>query len=161
MAKDLTRREFIKTTAVVGAGLATLPFSIIQGRDKSKVRIGVFGVESRDTSYVRRLIKHPGVENPAIFDVRRENSECEKNIITEADHKASELYTRRKKVYKKLITRDNLDGIIIVTPWRLRVPIAIVGMKTGKYVGWKCWLLIPLMVALSWSIHRNLQGCLI
>ena len=34
-----------------------------------------------------------------------------------------------------MVKRDDLDGIIIATPWEWHVPMAVATMKAGKYAG--------------------------
>jgi hypothetical protein len=157
--KDLSRREFIKTTAAAGAGFAAMPFSIMKGYDKSKVRIGMIGVGGRGTSHLRGLLKRPDVEIPAVCDVRKKSAERAKDLVVKAGRDAPELYTvsgkiyekkpeshdyalplpvqtpESKNAYKKLIARDDLDAVLIATPWRFHTPIAVDAMKAGKFVG--------------------------
>lgn len=134
-------------------------FSIIKEYNSSKVRIGIVGVGGRGTSHLKGLLKRMDVEIPAVCDIRKEHAERAKNLIVQAGHKAPELYTvngniyeqrnvspshalpipvetpESKNAYKKLIARDDLNGVIIATPWRFHVPIAVAAMKAGKYVG--------------------------
>lgn len=157
--KDLSRRKFIKQTAFTSAGLAVMPFSIIKGHSNTKVRIGMIGVGGRGTSHVNGLLRHPDVEIPAICDIRKENAERAKHLIVKAGQKEPELYTVSGSIYesrdgspdsalpmpvqteastnayKRLVERDDLDAVIIATPWRFHTPIAVAAMKSGKYVG--------------------------
>jgi predicted dehydrogenase len=159
MKENVSRREFLKTTAITGAGLAAMPFSITKGYGKSKVRIGMIGVGGRGTSHVKGLLKRSDVEIPAVCDVRKKHAEHAKNLIVKAGQKAPELYTggervyeprnvppdhalpipeqtpESKNAYKKLIARDDLDAVLIATPWRFHTPIAVAAMKAGKFVG--------------------------
>ncbi len=159
--KEVNRRKFIKNTAISGVGLTVLPFSMIKGKgyDRSKVRIGIIGVGGRGMAHVSGLLEHPAVEIPAVCDVRKRNTEHARDLIVKAGQEAPELYTvdgeiysRRpessnyalpvpvqtpeaENVYKKLIARDDLDAVIIATPWRFHVPMAVAAMQAGKYVG--------------------------
>jgi predicted dehydrogenase len=155
----LNRRKFIRETTLTSVGLAVMPFSIIKGYNKNKVRIGMIGVGGRGTSHVRGLLKHPDVEIPAVCDIRKEYAERAKNLIMKSGQKAPELYTvsgsiyeprdsspgsalpipvqtsASRNAYKGLVERDDLDAVIIATPWRFHTPIAVAAMKSGKYVG--------------------------
>jgi hypothetical protein len=157
--KDITRKDFLKTTALAGTAAAVAPFNIIKGKPNSKVRIGMIGVGGRGTSHLRGLLKRSDVEIPAVCDVRKSHAERAKNMIVKGGQKAPELYTVSGKIYeprktkpnyalpipvqtkksrnvhKKLLARDDLDAVLIATPWRFHAPIAIAAMKAGKFVG--------------------------
>lgn len=158
-SRDISRKDFIKTSVIAGAGLAAMPFSITEGRDRSKVRIGMIGVGGRGMSHVRGLLKRSDVDIPAVCDVREEHAEQAKELIVQSGREAPELYTGGKKIYsrlpekpnyalpipietkaaknayKPLIARGDLDAVIIATPWRFHRPIAVDAMEAGKYVG--------------------------
>lgn len=153
----ISRKEFIKNVTITGAGLAVMPFSIVKGVDDRKVRIGMIGVGGRGTSHVMGLIERTDIEIPAVCDIRKEHAERAKLLIMKAGQKAPELYTvdgplyeqrgdqsdrnlpeltpAARTAYKRLLARDDLDAVIIATPWRFHVPIAVDAMKAGKYVG--------------------------
>ena len=35
--------------------------------------------------------------------------------------------------YKRLMARDDIDAVLIATPWELHTPMAVHSMKCGKY----------------------------
>ena len=45
------------------------------------------------------------------------------------------MYAKGPEDYKRLLARDDLDAVIISTPWEHHATMAVEGMKAGKYVG--------------------------
>ncbi|MDZ7689922.1 MAG: Gfo/Idh/MocA family oxidoreductase [Balneolaceae bacterium] len=129
------RRDFIKTITAAGAGLSVAPFSILKARDNHTVRIGIIGVGARGSGHLRGLLQLDAVEVPAICDVDEENAQRAVEIAKEQGQDAPDLYTKGETDYKRLLARDDLDGIIVATPWLWHVPMAVDAMKAGKYVG--------------------------
>ncbi|SMO52682.1 Gfo/Idh/MocA family protein [Fodinibius sediminis] len=131
----ISRKDFVKKASVTGIGLSVAPFSILKAKDEHKVRIGFIGVGLRGTSHVRGLAEHPDVEIPAICDKQEINAETARKVVTDAGLEAPELYTRGETDYLRMLERDDLDGVIIATPWLWHVPMAVAAMEAGKYVG--------------------------
>jgi len=118
---------------MTGVGLSVAPFSILKSRKKNKVRIGFIGVGLRGTSHVRGFAQRPDVEIPAICDKQEVNAKAAQKIVVDAGFDAPELYTRGETDYKRMLQRDDLDGVVIATPWLWHVPMAVETMKSGKY----------------------------
>lgn len=135
MEKKINRKKFIKSATAAGIGLSVAPFNIIKARDSQAVRIGIIGVGSRGTGHLRGLLSRPDVTVPAICDVDKENAKRAREIAKQQGRKEPELYARGETDYKRLVARDDLDGVIIATPWLWHVPMAVDAMKAGKYAG--------------------------
>ena len=156
---DVSRRKFLKDASIVGVGLSVQPFSIVRRADTGKARIGIIGVGGRGTSHLKGLLSRPDVEIPAICDIRKAHAARAKDLVVKSGREAPEVYTvagaiyepretvpgsalpipvetaESRDAYKKLIARDDIDAVIIATPWRFHVPIAVAAMQAGKYVG--------------------------
>ncbi len=61
------------------------------------------------------------------------------------------LYTESDHAFEKLVARDDLDLVVIATPWKWHVHMAVAGMKNGKHVAVEvpaattiedCWQLV-------------------
>src|ERR1019366_5906456 len=48
--------------------------------------------------------------------------------------KPPELYTTGDHAFESLVARDDLDLVIIATPWNWHVEMAVAAMKHGKHV---------------------------
>ena len=136
--KNLNRKDFIKHTLFAGAAVSLAPFNIIKGKDKSKVRLGFIGTGLRGTSHISGFVGNfsRDVEIPALCDKSKSNAEIAQGIISKGGMKAPEIYSRDEVDYKRMLERDDLDGVIIAAPWLWHVPIAVAAMKSNcKFVG--------------------------
>jgi len=174
---QISRKNFVKKTALTGVGLSITPFSILKAKDKSKVRIGFIGVGLRGTSHVRGIAKRADIAIPAICDKYEVNAKTAQKIVTDAGLDTPELYTRGETDYLRMLERDDLNGVIIATPWLWHVPMATAAMRSGKYVGVEvpaattidgCWELvetsektgIPCMLLENACYSRNVLAIL-
>lgn len=150
--KKINRREFLKTNSSIltGAALAGMIPKKINAEQIKPVRIGVVGTGNRGRSLTSNLLKIDKVEIPAVCDIDPEALAKVKKIIVEAEQPNPEEYTGETD-YKKLMERDDLDAVIIATPWDLHTPMAVYSMKSGKITGCEvpiaytleeCWQLI-------------------
>ncbi|MCB0290050.1 MAG: Gfo/Idh/MocA family oxidoreductase, partial [Calditrichaeota bacterium] len=133
--KKVNRREFIKTSAAVAAGVSLLPSGIILGRDDRKVRLGFIGVGLRGTSHLELALARKDVEVKAVCDIRKAATDNAVKLVTDAGQKKPAVYLNGEEDYRNLVTREDIDGVIISTPWVWHAPMAIAAMKAGKYAG--------------------------
>lgn len=99
----------------------------------STVRIGIIGLGQRGPSHVKTMSRIDGVEIKALCDLRQEKAVEAKKLLENTDHNP-ELYSGSKEEWKKLCRRDDLDLIIITTPWYLHAEMAVYAMEKGKHV---------------------------
>ena len=92
----------------------------------------------------------PGIEIPAICDIDAQALFLSRKIFEEREKPAPQEYSGETD-YEKLMDRDDLDAVIIATPWDLHTPMAVYSMKAGKITGCEvpiaytleeCWELI-------------------
>ena len=71
--------------------------------------------------------------------------------MTHAGQKAPELYTDGDHAFEKLVGREDLDFVVVATPWHWHTPMAVAAMKSNKYVATEvpaattieeCWELV-------------------
>ena len=135
MKSKMTRRRFMKTGATAGLGLAAAPHLVLGSAPARKVRIGLIGVGLRGTVHLRNLLNRDDVLVPALCDLDPERIAIAQAMLKEAGHKKAAAYTEHETVYRKLLQRDDLDAVIISTPWVWHFPMAMDAMRAGKYVG--------------------------
>lgn len=133
MDKSITRRQFITATAAVSAAL-TVSSEVWSGEHTAAVRIGIVGVGSRGTGLLRTLLAIPGVEIRAVCDI---NEQAARNAqaLVEAAGRRPDAYTAGPRDWSNLCAREDLDAVIIATPWDCHAPVAIAAMRASKYVG--------------------------
>lgn len=135
MDYGLTRRDFLKAAVATSAG-ATLPGSLLADSLPGKdVRIGVIGAGARGTFLLSTLLSFPNVRIPAVCDIDLGSARGAQAIVEKATGKQPALYTKGETDWENLVLRDDLDAVIIVTPWEYHAPMAIAAMRAKKFVG--------------------------
>lgn len=118
------------------------------------IRIGAVGLGSRGSSNMRRFARMEGVEIRALCDLVHEHAEEAAASISDHPYQP-DLYTGSKDAWKDLCERDDLDLVIIGTPWRLHAPISIYAMENGKHAASE----VPIAVTLeeSWELIETAE----
>ncbi len=174
----MNRKDFIKRSTAAGIGLSISPsFNLLKGVDDRKVRLGFIGVGSRGTGHLRGILNRDDIEVNAICDINEANANRAQKMVYAAGKGKADLYISGTDDYLNLVKRDDLDGILISTPWEYHVEQCIAGMKTGKYVAVEipaaitiegCWDLVdtseatgmPCMVLGNTSYQRDVLAVL-
>lgn len=117
-----------------------------------RVRIGVIGLGSRGSGSVRRFTRVEGVEIRALCDLEPDRTERNRNWIREnIPGSDPRLYSGSEDAWRDLCEQEDLDLVIINTPWHLHAPQAILAMENGKHAGVEvpaavtleeCWQLV-------------------
>jgi len=133
------RREFIKK--VVGGGLATAAFPhIIFGKesvranrqatypvqDAKSVRIALIGKGSQGSSDTRQALRSPGVKLVAVCDL------YDARLAAAKKEWGDDVAVTRE--YKDILSRNDVDAVIIGTSDHWHQKISIEAMKAGKHV---------------------------
>lgn len=173
MMDSMTRRGFLGTGVAASAAFAASQLVSAQDAAPLKpVRVGVVGTGGRGTSLLQVLLGTPGVEVPALCDINVANLSRAQDLVANTGRPKPEGYSRDERVYEELMTRDDLDAVIIATPWNWHTPMAVSAMRHGKYPGVEvpcamqieeCWDLvntseatgIPCMMLENWSFRRD------
>ncbi|KAA3616241.1 MAG: gfo/Idh/MocA family oxidoreductase [Calditrichaeota bacterium] len=130
----MKRREFIQAS-LVGAATVTVAPNLVFGKDDRKARLGFIGVGSRGRSHVRQALRRKDVEVKAICDIDPSAIDAASELIQKAGAKKARVFTGNDYAFMKLLDRDDIDGVIISTPWLWHTPMAVAAMKAGKYAG--------------------------
>src|SRR5690554_965038 len=118
----MNRKDFLKTSAAAGIGLTIVPqISLARSKNNDVVRLGFIGVGSRGTGHLRGMLARTDIIVPAICDINETNAKTAAKMVLDAGKGNPELYTSGPDDYKKLVDRDDLDGILISTPWEYHV----------------------------------------
>jgi predicted dehydrogenase len=149
-SKAISRRSFMKRTAIGGAGLVIA--TDILGSDLSagtptsghatmigvpfeareRVRLGIIGVGGRGSSLLQDLLAIEKVEVKAICDLVREKVARAQKVVTDAGQPEPAGFSKGETDFKNL-TQLELDIVYIATPWEWHVPMALSAMKNGKH----------------------------
>ncbi|CAG5016322.1 Alpha-N-acetylgalactosaminidase [Dyadobacter sp. CECT 9275] len=128
------RRDFIQKTTLAASASGIFP-EIIFNRPKvaEKVRLGFIGVGSRGRSHVEQALFRSDVEITAICDIDPEAIAKTLEMIKKAGKKQPAVYSGGDEDFLNLVKRDELQGVVVATPWEWHVPMSIAAMKAGKY----------------------------
>jgi len=131
-----------------GHSVSGMPF---EARDN--VRIGVIGVGGRGNSLVDNFSAMPEVQVTALCDtVKDKVLKTQAKIERAGKQKQSPaLYHSSDHAYEELVKRDDIDLVLVATPWIWHTPMAVAAMKAGKNVAVEvpaartieeCWQLV-------------------
>lgn len=136
-----TRRSFLKTAAVGSAAASLVPSFVTstlahqQPPMLATVRLAFIGLGLRGRSHLQQALYRPDVEVVALCDISDDAISRANAMISKAGRKAPATYTKGDKAFEQLLKRDDIDGVVIATPWEWHVPMAVATMKAGKYAG--------------------------
>lgn len=119
-----------------------------------KVRIGMIGMGNRGKTLLEMLqwlIEKERAEVVAISDMVPGNLDHAEAKLLSWGAASPKKYSKDKNDWKNLASRDDIDLLLITTPWELHTPMCIFGMEQGKHVASEvpiaytlsdCWELI-------------------
>jgi predicted dehydrogenase len=93
------------------------------------VRIAFIGTGSRGTSLLQEALRHPDVQVPALCDTNVENLNRAAEVVERSRGSRPELSPDCRPV----LTRDDVDAIVIATPQEDHAAIAVQAMRAGKF----------------------------
>jgi predicted dehydrogenase len=114
-----------------GKSMADVPF-----KPKENVRIGVIGTGGRGNSLVDNFSMVPGVQIAALCDTIKDKVLRTQAKLDRAG-KASQpiaLFHSDDHAFEGLLKREDIDLVVVSTPWIWHVPMAVAAMKQGHHV---------------------------
>jgi hypothetical protein len=139
MKNELNRREFVKKGLAAGVATTVAPSILLKKKDDRKVRIGIIGVGNNGTNALRWLTRMDDVEVPAICDINKEALARAISIVEDSGRKTPEGYSKDEEDFRNMVTREDMDGVVISTPWLWHTPMCVAAMKAGKYCAPEVW----------------------
>lgn len=132
------RRAFLKTATAVGAGIILAPQISKAGvskqkQNKSEVNIAFIGCGGRGRGHMKRAAMTEGVKITAFCDIDPEVIPKAQKVLKDQGHPEAEVYSDGEYAFKEMLKRDDIDGVIIATPWLWHTRMAVATMKAGKY----------------------------
>lgn len=149
---DLNRRRFLQSMAAIAATSAALGCAsttnansmlktATQGRSTlgltvpkmDVVRVGFIGVGERGVGAVKHFCHLDGVEIKAICDTHQAVVERAVKIVVDKGFKKPDTYGKNDYDYRRMLERQDIDIVIISTPWKWHTPMAVATMESGKH----------------------------
>jgi|TARA_B110000902_G_scaffold104904_1_gene123955 predicted dehydrogenase len=151
--KDLDRRNFLKnavhsaaivgTAAVVGGCVAKADSVVLKAQGASVmglaipkmdvVRVGFIGVGQRGSGHVKHYCHLEGVEIKAICDTQQKVIDRSLKYVVGQGFAKPDVYTGSEHAYREMLARQDIDIVIISTPWKWHTPMSVETMESGKH----------------------------
>ena len=154
-----SRRELLKSAALAGAGLglpdhgAKTEFAAAAGdkqylkSTKTKyetvigmkftrvdtVRVGIVGVGNRGTNLLENFLAIDNVRVIAVCDIVQEFAARAQGKVVKAGQESPAAYTAGEHDFENLCRRDDLHLVVVATPWKWHVPMALSALSNGKH----------------------------
>ena len=115
-----------------------------------QLRIGIIGLGNRGPSHLATMCQIDHVEIRALCDIRPERVQACHQRLAGTKHKPT-LYSASQDDWMKLCEQEDVDLVIITTPYYLHAPMAVYAMEHGKHVASEvpaactleqCWSLV-------------------
>jgi predicted dehydrogenase len=167
---SLSRRKFFKMGAASAVTLsvmnmaranaqgASVPEATTHGTmidvsfEKRNPRIAMIGVGGRGTSLLNNLLA-AGAQVVALCDVDPEHADHAASLVVAAGQPKPPLFTNGPYAFETMLAKDDIDLVLVATPWSWHCEMGVAAMKHGKDV---C-LEVPGVVTLDecWKIVKT------
>lgn len=125
MKNRFTRRDFIKSSAVLGGGVLLSPVSGVMKRPAENLRLGVIGTGSRGTGLMRLMKQLGSIEVVACADIIPFRLQEGLAVAPGAKGYAS---------FESLLEDRRVEAVVIATPFITHDEIAIAALDAGKHI---------------------------
>ena len=118
------------------------------------VRIGIIGAGNRGQTLIQMfdwLVKNNNATIVAISDLKKEKTDKLNAHLQNTHNTTADAYFGNTDEWKKIADRDDIDLLIIATPWEMHTEMCLYGMEKGKHVASEvpigytlqdCWKLV-------------------
>ena len=118
MKMKMSRRGFLKGSALAGIAVTQMP-AVVFGADDRRVRLGFIGIGGRGTGLLKTCLRIPEIDIPAVCDIHPPNLATAQDLVEQQRQSRPAGYGQHAHSYLALLARDDLDGVVIATPWEL------------------------------------------
>ncbi|EHO12885.1 MULTISPECIES: Gfo/Idh/MocA family protein [Myroides] len=132
----MNRRAFLQNTSMAGIGALIVPSSLFSfSSNTKKVRIGMIAVGLRGQVHLDELLKRDDVEVIAMADPDDRMIKRAQKIVDKHNKKQPIVYDKGDYDYQNLLKRNDIDAVIISSPWEWHERQGTEAMRAGKIVG--------------------------
>jgi hypothetical protein len=134
-----SRRDLLRlaSAGALGIGLSAAADRTVAGMQfeaKDTVRLGVIGIGGRGDSLIENFSAIPQVRVTAICDTVKDKVIRQQAKLERAGKQPPALYHSSDRAFEDLVKRDDIDLVVVATPWNWHTPMALAAMKQGKHV---------------------------
>jgi hypothetical protein len=145
---EINRRSFMKKAAL--AGLTTTAFTKVGMTDEAvdkkskkrsapapsdRIRTGFIGVGNRGQGHLKTCVESGMADIISICDISERSLSDAKKLISGSAVSLPAIYTGSENSYLEMLEKEELDAVIIATPWEWHSRMAVASMKSGAYTG--------------------------
>ncbi|MFN0013492.1 MAG: Gfo/Idh/MocA family protein [Saprospiraceae bacterium] len=178
---NTTRRNFIKSSALAGFGALILPNSLFSYSDNrnhtKKVRLGFIAMGMRGQVLLQEMVGRDDVEIIAIAEPDPAMMQIGQKLLTKNNRPPAREFGNGEYDYQNLLKVENIDAVLIASPWEWHKVQALEAMYAKKIVGLEvggalslkeCWeyvkayeqTKVPIMVMENVCYRRDVMAVL-
>lgn len=123
-----------------------------------KVRVGIIGLGNRGNTLLEMfqwLVDKGHCEITALSDLQEKKVTKAKQKLAKWQKRTPKTYFGDAEAWKQLAQQDDIDLILIATPWEAHTPMSLYGMNHGKHVACE----VPIAYTLSdcWELLKTAE----
>ena len=122
----------------MSAGLSILPsmsFASNTLGTNQKLKLALIGVGLRGTNHLNNALLRKDIEIIAICDLDSNRINLALKMIANAGFAEPKVFGNSDYDYRNLLALEDINAVIISTPWLWHTKMAVDSMKAGKYTG--------------------------
>ncbi|MDC6350267.1 Gfo/Idh/MocA family oxidoreductase [Zeaxanthinibacter sp. PT1] len=132
----ISRRKFVRNGTLMGAGIYVLPGMLHAATPPKKeiLKVGLIGLGLRGTNHLKNLLAREDVLVTALCDIDPTRIEIAKEMFKKGSD-SPKIFSESEYHYRELLNLEEVDAVIISTPWLWHTRMAVDTMEAGKYTG--------------------------
>lgn len=119
-----------------------------------RVKIAMIGLGNRGTTLLHMLdylLQNEKAEIVALADLTQHRVEKAYEHLKTVQKNKPKMYSGTQDIWKKAVAQDNVDLVLVATPWQWHTPMALFAMENAKHVASEvpiaytlddCWKLV-------------------
>jgi len=136
MPHAIQRRNFIKQTTAASVAIAlSSNIKAFASSKMDKIRVGMIGVGLRGQSHLDLLLRRNDVVVTAFADPDQQMLATALKMVKDAGKPAPVVFSNGNEDFRNLVKRDDVDAVVIATPWEWHIPQALAAIQAGKVPG--------------------------
>jgi len=135
----IRRRDLLRAlpaaAALRGANLQARPAAVagMPFERRDAVRLAFIGLGLRGSFLLRTMLPLEGVRVTAVCDVAAYKADEARREVEKAGQPSPALHTGGERDWENLCRRDDIDLVVIATPWAWHAEMAVFAMRQGKH----------------------------
>jgi predicted dehydrogenase len=121
---------------MMAGAVASLPdWRLFAAEKKSTVKLGFIGVGLRGQTHLEEMLKRDDVEVMALADPDSQMMAMAQALVRKYGHAPAKEYGNGPHDYSNLLKHEEIDAVIVASPWEWHIPQGKEALEAGKRVG--------------------------